>query len=65
MTFQPLKCPYNMDIIKIWCYQKLQTLFKILPFTSQIVDEIGEFHLAFWFDTFVVKVRIEHDDGKR
>lgn len=33
--------------------------------TSKVVDEVVEFHLAVGFDVLVVKISVEHDDGKR
>ena len=33
--------------------------------TSEIADEVVKFHLAVWLDVLVMKIRVEHDDGKR
>jgi hypothetical protein len=33
--------------------------------TSQIANEVVEFHLALRFDAYIVKVSVEHNDGER
>ena len=38
---------------------------KLIKLTPEIANEIGQFHLAFGFDTLVVEISVEHDDGKR
>ena len=32
--------------------------------TSEIADKVVKFHLAVWLDVLVMKIRVEHNDGK-